>query len=338
VRYHSTRGGKATVLEATGPARPLLPRGADDRGMASSGVETPSLSIVIPTRNEAENVEALIATICAAVPGSDKELIFVDDSDDDTPLLLQRLLPEADCPGMVVQRLSGERAGGLSTAVVVGFANSIGAYLCTMDADLQHPASAIPLLWMKAERERADIVVGSRFMANGSSRGGLDGLQRHAVSRGARLLARLILPPARATSDPLSGFFVVHRRVVQGVNLRPVGYKILLEVLVRGRWQKVLDVPYSFHARHAGLSKATTGQGIKFVRHLASLAVAARFGDREMPAPAPGHPEGVRPFQPEAEAASAQALAGGQAMLDGTTQMETRLLSPGGTGRAKGGE
>ena len=338
MQYYSTRGGKATVAEAAGLARPLLPGGAYDRGKAGSGVESPSLSIVVPTRNEAENVEALIATICAAVPGSDKELIFVDDSDDDTPLLLRRLLPEADCPGLVVQRLSEERAGGLSTAVVAGFANSIGAYLCIMDADLQHPASAIPVLWMKAERERADIVVGSRFMANGSSMDGLDGLQRHAVSRGARLLARLILPPARATSDPLSGFFVVHRRVLQGVNLRPVGYKILLEVLVRGRWQKVLDVPYIFRARHAGLSKATTGQGIEFVRHLASLAVAAHFGEREMPAPAPVHPEGVRPFQPEAEAANAQATAGGQAMLDGTSQMEARLLSLGGTGRAKGGE
>jgi dolichol-phosphate mannosyltransferase len=311
---------------------------ADDRGAARPRVDGPSLSIVIPTRNEADNVEALIATICAAVPGSDKELIFVDDSDDATPLLLQRLLPEADCPGLVIQRLGEERAGGLSTAVVVGLANSVGVYLCIMDADLQHPASAIPLLLMRAEREQADIVVGSRFMANGSSMDGLDGLQRHAVSRGARLLARLILPPARATSDPLSGFFVVHRRVVQGVNLRPVGYKILLEILVRGRWRKVLDVPYAFRARHAGLSKATTSQGMEFARHLASLAVAAHFGEREMPAPATVHPEGVRPFQPETEAASVPAMAGGQAILDGTSQMEARLLSPGETGRAKGGE
>lgn len=324
--------------EATRPASLQLPGMVDGRGAARPRVDGPSLSIVIPTRNEADNVEALIAAICAAVPGSDKELIFVDDSDDATPLLLQRLLPEADCPGLVIQRLGEERAGGLSTAVVVGLANSFGAYLCIMDADLQHPASAIPLLWMRAEREQADIVVGSRFVASGSSRDGLDGLQRHAISRGARLLAHLLLPPARMTSDPLSGFFVVHRRVVQGVNLRPVGYKILLEILVRGHWRKVLDVPYTFRARHAGLSKATTSQGMRFARHLASLAVAAHFGAREMPAPAPVDPEGVRPFQPEAEAASAQAFATGQAMVDGTTQMETRLLSPGGADRAKGCE
>ena len=96
--------------------------------------------------------------------------------------------------------------------------------------------------------------------------------------------------------------------------------------------QKVLDVPYIFRTRHAGLSKATTGQGIKFVRHLASLAVAAHFGEREMPSPASVDPEGVRPFLPEVEAANAKAA------LDGTSQMEARLLSPGGTGRAKGGE
>jgi len=338
MQYYSTRGGRAAVLEDAGRTGPLPQARVDDRGMAGSSVESPSLSIVIPTRNEADNVEALIATICAAVPGPDKELIFVDDSDDDTPLLLRRLLPEADCPGLVVQRLSEERAGGLSTAVVAGFANSIGAYLCIMDADLQHPASAIPVLWMKAERERADIVVGSRFMANGSSMDGLDGLQRQVVSRGARLLARVILPAARATSDPLSGFFVVHRRVVQGVNLRPVGYKILLEVLVRGRWQKVLDVPYVFRARHAGLSKATTGQGIKFVRHLASLAVAAHFGDVEMRTGATIHPGDVRPSYAEAEVADAQGSSLGQALLDGITQVGARLPPPGGTACGKGRE
>jgi dolichol-phosphate mannosyltransferase len=274
--------------------------------MAAPLVGAPSLSIVIPTRNEAENVEALIAAICAAIPGSDKELIFVDDSDDATPLLLQRFLPKADCPGLVVQRTGEERAGGLSTAVVAGFASSSGAYLCVMDADLQHPASLIPLLWREAEREQADIVVGSRFMANGSSNGGLDGLQRHAVSRGARFLAHLFLPPARATSDPLSGFFLVHRRVVEDVDLRPVGYKILLEILVRGRWQKVLDAPYAFRARHAGLSKATTSQGVEFARHLASLVVAVHFGKREILSRTPVSIEDVRPSQQEAEAANAR--------------------------------
>jgi dolichol-phosphate mannosyltransferase len=283
-------------------------------------------------------VEVLIATICAAVPGPDKELIFVDDSDDATPVLLRRLLPEADCPGLIVERARGERTGGLSTAVVEGFANSTGVYLCIMDADLQHPAGAIPVLWMKAEREGADIVVGSRFMANAGSRAGLDGLRRHAVSRGARLLARLLLPPARATSDPLSGFFVVHRRVVQDVDLRPVGYKILLEVLVRGRWQKVVDVPYVFHARQAGLSKATAGQGAKFVRHLASLAVAARLGRVDVPAGATVYRGGARPSHAEAEAANAQGFSPGQAQSDDTRRMESRLLSPGGTGRGEGKE
>ncbi|MGZ3387071.1 MAG: polyprenol monophosphomannose synthase [Isosphaeraceae bacterium] len=297
--------------------------------MAGSSVDGPSLSIVIPTRNEAENVEALIDTVCAAIPGFDKELIFVDDSDDATPSLLRRLLPEADCPGLIVERSSTERAGGLSTAVVEGFANASGAYLCVMDADLQHPPSAIPVLWMKAEREGADIAVGSRFMAGGSSKGGLDGLQRHAVSRGARFLARLLLPPARATSDPLSGFFVVHRRVVQGVDLRPIGYKILLEVLVRGRWQKVIDIPYVFHARHAGLSKATTGQGANFVRHLASLAVAARFGKVEAPTGATAYLEGAPPPQDEAEEADARRSSLGQAL-------GVRLPVSGRTGRGKG--
>jgi dolichol-phosphate mannosyltransferase len=138
----------------------------------------PSLSIVIPTRNEAENVEALIAAICAGLPGSDKELIFVDDSDDATPLLLQRFLPQADCPSLILQRVGEERAGGLSTAVVAGFTVSGGTYLCNMDGDLQHPASEIAHLLRVAEREGADIVVASRYLPDGSPGGGLAGLQR----------------------------------------------------------------------------------------------------------------------------------------------------------------
>jgi dolichol-phosphate mannosyltransferase len=235
----------------------------------------PSLSLVIPTRNEAENVGALLEGIRTAIPGRDKELIFVDDSVDETPLLLQRLLANVDCQASVVHRPRFERSGGLSTAVVRGCGFAEGTWICIMDADLQHPASAVPMLLETAAATGADIVVGSRHTANQDAPDGFDGPSRRLISNSARVLARTLIPSARATTDPMSGFFLFRRSVIAGVDLRPIGYKVLLEILVRGHWRTVVDVPYVFHSRNAGVSKATLRQGIQFIRHLRRLAMAS---------------------------------------------------------------
>jgi len=252
-----------------------------------------SLTLVIPTRDEAENVEALLAGICEAVPGPGKELIFVDDSEDETPALLARLLAESDCPARVVHRPPPERRGGLSTAVVRGCGLAQGAWICIMDADLQHPASAVPLLVEAATASDADIVVGSRYMPHQDAPDGFDGVSRRLVSTTGRIVARSLVPSSRATTDPLSGFFLFRRSIVAGVTLRPIGYKVLLEILVRGDWRRVVDVPYVFHSRNAGVSKATFRQGMQFVRHLLLLAVAAEPRRRKARATVPPAAEAV---------------------------------------------
>ena len=243
-----------------------------------------SLSFVIPTRNEADNVRPLLSSICAAVPGSQKEIIFVDDSDDDTPDVLQKAIRESDCRAAVLRRSQLTRSGGLSTAVVRGFELAGGRFVCTMDADLQHPVSAVPMMLAAARQTDVEVVVGSRY-TRGLTLKGFHDPGRFAVSAVARQLARMALPPARLTSDPLSGFFLIRRSVVEGVRLQPMGYKILLEVLVRGRWSKIADVSYSFHSRNAGVSKATMREGRVFLRHLASLrdALRARPGTDTLP-------------------------------------------------------
>ena len=234
-----------------------------------------SLSFVIPTRNEAGNVRPLLSGICAAVPGSHKEIIFVDDSDDDTPDVLQKAIRESDCRAAVLRRSQLTRSGGLSTAVVRGFALAGGKYVCTMDADLQHPASAVPLMLAAARQTSAEVIFASRY-TKGLTLKGFEDSGRFAVSAAARELARMALPAARLTSDPLSGFFLIRRSVVEGVRLQPMGYKILLEVLVRGRWNNIADVSYSFHSRNAGVSKSTMREGRLFLRHLAKLRNATK--------------------------------------------------------------
>ncbi len=243
-----------------------------------SGGSPPHLSVVIPTRNEAENLEALWFRLSSTLAGLDAEVCFVDDSDDTTPAQLTALAGEHAEVRCLLRR-GEDRAGGLSTAVVAGLHMARGEYLCVMDADLQHPPELIPAMLAAADAG-ADLVVASRYMQGGSP-GGLSGTARVLVSRGAGLIARLLFAEARRSSDPLSGFFLCRRRLIDGIEFRPVGFKILLELLVCVPGLMVRDLPLTFQARTAGSSKASARQGLLFLRHLTSLFLgvdgSARF-------------------------------------------------------------
>lgn len=248
------------------------PRGAGGRDLDFSQMpQPPLLSVVVPTRNEAESIPVLVDRVLGALPGVDLEICVVDDSDDETPRVLLEL---ADRHGGAVRpllRQGAERRGGLSTAVIAGLRMSRGRYVCVMDADLQHPPETIPTM-LEAAEGGADLVVGCRYMPGGS-RGGLDGRVRRLVSRGATILARLLFAEARRSHDPLSGFFLCRRELVDGVEFRPVGFKVLLELLVLLGDVEVKDVPLRFDARELGSSKATVKQGIQYLRHIRSLVL-----------------------------------------------------------------
>lgn len=241
--------------------------GPGDSGVARG--QTPELSIVVPTRHEAGNIATLVQQLSAALVGVEFDIWFVDDSDDDTVRVLTEL--ERSQPAIVHchYRRDSERAGGLATAVTTGLRLAQGRYVCVMDGDLQHPPETIPAM-LTAARQGADLVVASRYTGSGSNRG-LDGLLRRLVSRGCRLAARLLFSEARRSSDPLSGFFLCRRELIDGIEFRPVGFKILLELLVCLPELRVQDVSLNFAERHAGSSKASARQGLVFLRHLASL-------------------------------------------------------------------
>jgi dolichol-phosphate mannosyltransferase len=232
-----------------------------------------TLSVVVPTRNEAANVERLIARTAVTLDASpwSWELLLVDDSDDETPDLA-RTMARDGAPVRVLHREADDRAGGLSGAVSTGFDAAHGELLAVMDADLQHPPEVLSQL-VSAILAGADVAVGSRYCAGASpgATDGLDGAWRRGVSRWCRIPVWLVRPRLRAVRDPLAGFFVVRRTVLSGVVLRPIGYKILLEVLARGRWSRTIEVPYRFAPREAGTSKAELKQGLVFLRHLARL-------------------------------------------------------------------
>jgi dolichol-phosphate mannosyltransferase len=225
----------------------------------------PELSLIVPTYNEVDNIATLACRVHEALASHCRyELIVVDDDSPDGTAEVARGL-DSEYPIKVIVR-HNER--GLASAVIHGFAHASGDVLGVIDADLQHPPEMISDL-LRYARDGADVVVGSRYEPGGGTEKWTR--QRLIVSKVAKMLAHLLLPSSKKVSDPLSGFFLIRREVIEGVKLNPIGYKILLEVLVRGKVGQVASVPYIFRGREAGSSKYGIGEQVNYLRHILRL-------------------------------------------------------------------
>ncbi len=223
------------------------------------------LSLIAPTYNEKENITPLVERVHQALSKYSYELIVVDDnSPDGTSGVAQSL--SSQYPLKVIVRT---RQRGLASAAVAGFDQARGQVLGVIDADLQHPPEAIPAL-LEAIRGGADVAIASRYIEGGSIEGW--STKREVISKGARLLATILLPSTREIKDPIAGFFLFKRKVIDGAVLTPTGYKILLEVLVRGNASQIAEVPYTFKERERGKSNLTFREQLNFVKHLCRLA------------------------------------------------------------------
>lgn len=232
--------------------------------------------MVVPTRNEGDNVRRLRDRVAAALSALPWELVVVDDSDDDTPSCLAALASEDPR----VRVLHRDHRGSLASAVVVGARIGTAPVAAVMDADLQHPPEVLPRL-LAAIGAGARVAVASRFARVDVGRPDLSGFRRLNAGA-ARALAHLTLREARATTDPLSGFFACRREVLAALGERALGWKVLLEVLVATRSRRVVDVPYRFARRAAGCSKLTPAVQWAFLRQLAVLT-ARSPGSRRLP-------------------------------------------------------
>ncbi|GLJ80537.1 glycosyltransferase [Microbacterium imperiale] len=229
------------------------------------------LTIVVPTFNEGPNVAELLRRIGDAVDDRMIEVLFVDDSTDDTPQIIERAAAHTDFPVRLIHR--DAPVAGLGGAVVEGMKAAASSWCLVMDGDLQHPPEDIPRLLARADRGDVDVVVASRYIAGGDSKGLADAT-RTTVSRASTLLTKAMFPRKLGEcSDPMTGFFLVDRDAIDIDALRPRGFKILLEILAR-RHLRVSEVPFAFAPRYAGASKATFTQGIRFLTQLLML----RFG------------------------------------------------------------
>lgn len=234
-----------------------------------------SLSLVIPTFNEGENLAPLVTRLTRLLDGvmpNDYELIVVDDDSPDRTWEKALVLSER-VPQLRVMRRCHQR--GLSSAVVRGWQIARGTVLGVIDADLQHPPEVIVQLWEEIQAG-ADLAVASRHVDGGGvSRWSL---MRRLLSRGAQTLGLLVLPQVVGrVSDPMSGFFMVRRDAIAGPILTPKGYKILLEVIGRGSVTSIAEVGYVFQERVEGSSKVTWRQYIDYIHHLLVLRLGGRL-------------------------------------------------------------
>ena len=227
-----------------------------------------ALSVIVPTYNERANVVAVAQRVSSVLSDKEWELIFVDDSTDGTDAIVAGLA-STDAH---IKLLHRERpSGGLAGAVLEGFRMGVGMYCCVLDGDLQHPPEVIPQLLERAEATSCDLVIASRYLPEAGA-GGLDGPARLFGSLALKWLSCAAFPRRiGGLTDPLSGFFLVRRELANQSHLRPLGYKILLEVLVRCQWQCVDEVSYHFQNRAAGTSKSNFRQAVRFLRHLGRL-------------------------------------------------------------------
>ena len=248
-----------------------------------------TVSVIVPTRHEQPNIEPFVEALIAAasdpiLAGRRLEILYVDDSDDETPAVVDAVAQSVDQGGLgarsragevvvrLVHRTQTERWGGLGGAVVDGFGRATGAVAVVMDGDLQHPATDVARL-VDGIDGGTSLAVASRRIPGGSDGKGLTPT-RWVLSRAAARLAQMMFPRrVGRVADPLSGFFAVDLAAVDLSRLCPDGFKILIELLATHPEARVAEVPFRFAGRLQGMSKASATEGTRFLGHLFDVRI-----------------------------------------------------------------
>jgi len=224
-------------------------------------VEKPDISVIIPTFREAGNICLLVERIAQELRKTYEVIIVDDDSRDGIEDVVRTLQPQYPVSLKVRRSLPRD----LSLSVLDGLSLARGETLVVMDGDLSHPPEVIPRMVEEIRQQRADFVIGSRFIDGGSAS---FGWWRRLNAELSRWPARLLV----SVHDPLSGFFAFPRRLWhRDITLNPIGFKIGLELMVKLRPQNIRELPIVFENRGDGKSKLTLWERWKYLRHVARL-------------------------------------------------------------------
>jgi len=231
------------------------------------------LALVIPTLREAENIRGLLEHVCSALDAKKipyEILVVDDDSRDGTEEIVNAISAEDPRVRLLVRK--GQR--GLSGAILHGWEHADAEIFGVMDADLQHPPELLPALFA-AVTGGCDLAIGSRYTEGGEL--GSWNPVRKLLSAAAVWVTWPIQHKGLRAHDPMSGFFMVRRSSLEKISFQSSGFKLLLEILVRGRIRSVKEIPFAFGARYRGASKANARVAVDYARLLVRL-YACRFG------------------------------------------------------------
>jgi len=235
-----------------------------------------AFALVIPTLNEAGNIKTVLERAVAALSAVDMpwEVLVVDDeSSDGTPDVVRQFASSE--PRVRVVSRQGKR--GLAGAITYGWAQSEAEVIAVIDADLQHPPELLPGL-IDAIRKGADIAIASRYLDSGSMKGWNP--LRRLVSKIGVLVGKRVERPGLRVQDPLSGFFAVRRECIAGLDFQEAGFKLLLEILARGRIRSAVEIPFKFAVRTHGKSKANAMTAVHYLLLLLRLS-SKKLGPQE---------------------------------------------------------
>ena len=212
------------------------------------------ISIIIPTYNESRNIIQILKSIGENLPKNlTAEAIVVDDnSPDSTGKIVEEYLKNVKkIAGYTMDIIHRTSKNGLSSAILSGIQRAKGDTIVVMDSDFSHPPQIIPKMIESLKKYQCDMVIASRYISGGKINGWT--LKRKIMSKVATLIAKKGL--GVKTKDPMSGFFAFKKNILKGINFDAIGYKILLEILVKKSGIDVKEIPYTFENRSFGSSK-----------------------------------------------------------------------------------
>jgi len=240
------------------------------RNMSNLGQNKAEVSIIIPTYNESENIIQVLKSIGEHLPEDivAEALVIDDNSPDGTGKIVEDYITDAHNEiGYTIEVVHRKTKSGLSSAILDGIQHSTGETIVIMDSDFSHPPKIIPQLVEEIKTSKCDIVIASRFVPGGAINGW--STKRKLISKTAKGIAKAGLGVNE--SDPMSGFFAFKRKILDGIKFDAIGYKMLLEILVKTKGAKVKEIPYTFTDRTRGSSKLDSSTMLDYVKSVWKL-------------------------------------------------------------------
>jgi dolichol-phosphate mannosyltransferase len=207
------------------------------------------LTVILPTFNEAENIEKMVITvdaICKAYNITEEILVVDDSSNDSTIVIVKKLMDDHPFLNILIRTQNP----GLSPSIYDGIINAKADLVQCIDCDFSHPPEKIPVFYNLLKKEGYDMVIGSRYVKGGEVINW--SIMRRVLSSGAALLGRLLIPNVK---DSGSGFFAINRNILTGSLLSPRGFRMGFEILGKAHWTQVQEIPIVFKDREFGQSK-----------------------------------------------------------------------------------